>query len=71
MSVTSEDRLATLNGLIGEAEERCIEQTALIVTLVSKGDPVGQAVDDLEKLEDLLAQLRAERVAGQCGPLVS
>lgn len=71
MSVTSEDKLATLNRLIGEAEERCIAQTALIVTLVSEGDPVGQAVDDLEKFEDLLAQLRAKRVAEQCGPLAS
>jgi hypothetical protein len=69
MSVTSEDRLATLNRLIGEAEEQCIEQTALIVTLVSKGEPVGKAVDDLEKFEDLLAQMRVERAAKQCGPL--
>jgi hypothetical protein len=63
MSVTSEDELATLNRLIDEAEERCIEQTAFIFNLVVKDEPVGQAIDNLKEVEDLLMQMRAERAA--------
>ena len=71
MSDTTEDRLAILNRLIGEAEKRCIEQTVLIFDLVVKDEPVGQAIDELEEIEDLLAQLRAERATEQCGPSAS
>jgi hypothetical protein len=65
MSVASEDRLATLNRLIGEAEERCIEQTASIFALIVKDEPVGQAIDDLKEVEDLLVRMRAERAVEQ------
>jgi len=65
MSVSTEDRLATLNRLIAEAEERCVAQTMLIDTLVMNEERVGQAMDDLEEIEDLLAELQAERDAGQ------
>lgn len=65
MSDTSEDRLATLNRLIGEAEGRCVAQTALINALVMKEERIGQAMDDLEEIEDLLTQMRVERDADQ------
>ena len=67
MSVTPKGRLAELDRLIGEAEKRRIEQTTLIGALVMKEQSIGQAMDDLEETEDLLAQLRAERVTGQGG----
>ena len=67
MSVTPKDRLAELDRLIGEAEKRRIEQTTLIGALVMKEQSIGQAMDDLEETEDLLAQLRAERVTQQGG----
>jgi hypothetical protein len=63
MSVTLEDKLTTLNRLIGEAEGRCVEQTAFIFTLLVKDEPVGQAIDNLKEVEDLLMQMRAERAA--------
>ena len=63
MSVTAEAKLVTLNRLIAEAEERCVEQTMLIDALVMKRERVGQAMDDLEEIENQLAQLRAERNA--------
>ena len=63
MSVTPKGRHAELDRLIGEAEERRIEQTTLIGALVMKEETIGQAMDDLEEIEDLLAKLRIERVA--------
>ena len=71
MPDTPEDRLATLNRLIAEAEERCVAQTMLIDTLVMNEERVGQAMDDLEEIEDQLAQLRAERKAMMPGASAS
>lgn len=71
MSVTAEAKLVTLNRLIAEAEERCVEQTMLIEALVVKEEHVGQAMDDLEEIEDQRAQLRAERKAMMPGASAS
>lgn len=71
MSIKSEDRLVTLNRLIAEAEERCVEQTMLIEALVVKEEHVGRAMDDLEEIEDQRAQLRAERKAMMPGASAS
>jgi hypothetical protein len=71
MSVTAEAKLVTLNRLIAEAEERCVEQTMLIKALVVKEEHVGQAMDDLEEIEDQRAQLRAERKAMMPGASAS
>jgi len=71
MSVTAESKLVTLNRLIAEAEERCVEQTMLIEALVVKEEHVGQAMDDLEEIEDQRAQLRAERKAMMPGASAS
>jgi hypothetical protein len=44
------------------------EQVRLIGALVMAEEPVGQAIDDLEEIEDLLVRMRAERAAEQQGP---
>ena len=67
MAVTAENRLTTLHRLIGEAEERCVEQVRLIGALVMAEEPVGHAIDGLEEIEDLLVRMRAERAAEQRG----
>jgi hypothetical protein len=68
MSDVAEDRLATLERLISEAEERRIEQMIQIATVLADDEDATEAEDGLRQIEELLVHMRAQRSAEQRRP---
>lgn len=64
MSDTAEDRLATLNRLMGEVEDRRVEQMLHIATVLAEDEDPTEAKDGLRQIEELLAYMRAQRASG-------
>lgn len=65
---TIEDRLANLDLLIGETEERRIEQMLHIAFLMAGDEDTIEAEDRLQQIEMLLAKMRVQRIMQQSGP---
>ena len=61
MAELTEDRLGTLDRLIGEAEARRTEQMLYIATLVAEGESATEAENDLRQIQELLLRMRAQR----------
>lgn len=65
MSDIAENRLATLDRLISEAEERRVEQMLEIAAVLAEDKDATEAEDGLRQIEQLLVRMRAQRSAEQ------
>ena len=63
MANTAQDRLAVLDHLITQAEERRIQKMLYIAELRADGQNSVEAEDELQRIEELLTVMKARRLS--------